>query len=322
MKYRKYTIRVNAGASEIISALLPDLGINAVEIEDGEVPLDTWTAGTYLDELPENNVPEGEAYLSFYMENEDEGQMLSDVRDLLDSLRDNLDVGEGSITVSETEDKDWINNWKEYFHSFEIGFEDGRKAGFVPSWEEPDEDMAYDYLIRIDPGTAFGTGAHETTRLAIRFLQKYTVKGDSLLDIGIGSGILSIMAFLFGAERALGIDIDPNSEPAVLQNLRDNGLENADFQLRIGNILKDKELYSEILDKGPYQIITANILPDVLIPLLGMISPFLADGGHLVLSGIIQNKSQEMVDAIGQNGFSIVEAMEDGEWIGFIVQRP
>ncbi|MBO6132820.1 MAG: 50S ribosomal protein L11 methyltransferase [Lachnospiraceae bacterium] len=323
MKYIKYRIKTLKTATDILGDLLSDLGIDGIEIEDGEVPLDTWTAGTYLESLPENEVPDGVAFVSFYLdskanENQDMEQRL---QELLDGLKTNMDIGEASISVSETEDQDWINNWKQYFSSFTIEFPDGKSAYFVPSWEEPESGKRHDYLVRTDPGAAFGTGAHESTSLAMKLLEKHAVKDGILLDIGTGSGILSVMAFLFGMKKAVATDIDSSAIDAANDNLKANSLTDRDFELYIGDIIEDLDLRKKVKAKGPFDIIIANILPDVLTKLSPLIPDLLSLNGIYITSGIILEKADYMRSVFAAEGLKVVDNISDNEWTAFSVEK-
>ena len=317
MKYVRYTIKTLQGAEDIIAALLSDLNVEGVEIEDASLPEDIKKNGTFYDVLPENNIEGDNAFVSFYIEKDrDKDSILSDVGRILKELRETMDIGDGGISVSETEDKDWINNWKEFFKSFTIDFEDGKKAFFTPSWEKEEADGSCDYTINIDPGTAFGTGAHESTRLCIRALEKYVKKGIRFLDIGAGSGILSLLSFMFGAGSGMGVDIDEGSVSAVHDNFEKNGLSDAPYHLVIGNFLEDRNVRDHA--GGMYDLIVANILPEVLIPLTGYIPEMLKDGGLYIVSGIIETKAESMRKCLEFNDFRILEENHDGEWVSFV----
>ncbi len=317
MKYDKYTIKTTAAAEDILSAELTELGVDGVEIEDNSIPDEIRGSEIFYDELPESQVPDGEALVSFYLaEGKDRSSVLRDVSALIERLRDNLDMGDGGISVSQTADEDWINNWKEYFHQFEINFEDGKNALFIPSWENPSDSGKHDYVVNIDPGTAFGTGAHETTRLCIRALQKYAKEGIRFLDVGTGSGILALMLFLFGAVKGIGTDLDPGAIPAVKENFAKNGLKDADFELILGNILDDKAVQEKAGNE--YDLVVANILPDVLEPLTPMVPGLLKDGGMYIVSGIIEEKAEMVKGFLEKAGFDIIEKQEDGEWVCYV----
>ena len=317
MQYNKFTIKTTPEAEDIISAELAEIGVDGVEIEDAGIPEEIENSAIFYDELPENNIDADTAYVSFYLEaSKDKNKVLSEVHELLKRLSEFVNIGDGGISVNATEDKDWINNWKEFFHQFSIDFDDGKKARFTPSWEKRDDDSSCDWEINIDPGTAFGTGAHHTTRLCIKALEKYLKKGDSILDIGTGSGILSLMAFKFGASRAIGTDLDEGSKTAVWDNFNANGLSDANFELILGNILDDSTVQKHV--GSGYDIVVANILPDVLEPLTPMVPSLLKEHGIYITSGIIDDKADYVRSFIEKAGLKILERHDDGEWVCYV----
>ena len=317
MKYIKYTIKTVKDAEDIIAALLTDLDVEGVEIEDASLPDDIRKNGTFYDVLPENNIEGDDAFVSFYIEeSKNRDEILEGVSTLLSGLRESTEIGDGGISVSETEDKDWINNWKEFFKSFTIDFEDGKTALFIPSWEKLKTEKKYDLVINIDPGTAFGTGAHESTRLCIRALEKHVKSGYRFLDVGAGSGILSLLSFKFGAASGLGTDIDDGAVPAVKDNFEKNGLSDAAYHRIIGNLLNDQNVRDHV--GFGYDLIVANILPDVLIPLTDYVPEMLKKGGIYIVSGIIDFKAEEMRKNLEFNDFEIIEENHDGEWVSYV----
>ncbi len=310
MKFNKYTIKTTTGAEDIVSSTLMDLGIEGVEIED-RIPLtDKEKAEMFVDILPQTEEDDGVAYLSFYLDaDEDNGPMLESVRAELDDLKSFMDVGECSIMSTQLQDTDYINNWKQYFHQFYVD-----DILIIPSWEDVKKEDEGKMIIHIDPGTAFGTGMHETTQLCIRELRKYVNKDTALLDVGTGSGILSIMAYKFGAASAVGTDLDPCAIEAVQDNMEKNGLDEAGFKLIIGNIIDSKEIQDEVGYKA-YDIVVANILADVLVPLTPVIVNHLKKGGIYITSGIIEDKEQTVVDAVKAAGLEVLEVNHQGEWV-------
>lgn len=318
MQYNRYTIKTITEAEDIISASLAELGIEGIEIED-KIPLtEEELAGMFVDIMPQGAEDDGIAYVSFYLDaSEDNTEMLESVKEELKSLSEFMDIGEGSITSSTTKDEDFLNSWKQYFHQFYID-----DILFVPSWENPgegeegnkdaesDEDQI---IIHIDPGTAFGTGSHETTRLCIRALRNYIREGMSVLDVGTGSGILALMAYKFGADYCIGTDLDPCAVPAVADNMEKNGLADRNYELIIGNIIDDKEVQDKV-GYGKYDIVCANILAEVLVPLIPVVKNHIKPGGVLILSGIIEGKEELIAETLKANGYEVVEIKEDGEW--------
>ena len=316
MKWKKYTIKTIAIAEDIVISTLMDLGIDGVEIED-KIPLTQQEKKQmFVDILPDMPEDDGIAYLSFYLDADtDTTDIMANVNSELEELKNFMDIGEASITSSETEDKDWINNWKEFFKQFYID-----DILVIPSWEEVKEEDKDKMIIHIDPGTAFGTGMHETTQLCIRQLRKHVTKETSLLDVGTGSGILSILAYRFGAKSAIGTDLDPCAIDAVRDNLEANGIENAGFELIIGNIIDDKEVQDQV-GYEKYDIVVANILAEVLVPLTPVILNQLKSGGIYITSGIIDDKEETVVDAVIKAGLEVLEVTYQGEWVSVTAKK-
>ena len=252
MKWKKFRIKTKTEAEDMIISSLYDIGLEGAQIED-HVPLTTLEKEQmFVDILPDMQEDDGIAYLSFFVEETEDGELLMNgevtaqedilkaVEEELDSLRTFMDIGEGSIEIDETEDIDWINNWKQYFKQFYVD-----DILIIPSWEKVKKEDEGRMIIHIDPGTAFGTGMHETTQLCIRQLKKYVTKDTELLDVGTGSGILSIAALKMGAKHAVGTDLDTCAVPAVEENKEANDIPEAAFDMMIGNIIDDKEVQED-----------------------------------------------------------------------------
>ena len=202
MKWNKFTLKTRSEVEDIVISTLADVGIEGVEIQDKQPLTESDKQQMFVDIMPDIPDDDGIAYLNFYLDvDEDKEKVLADVRAALAEMQECLDLGECTITESETEDKDWINNWKQYFKQFYVD-----DILIIPSWEEVKPEDRDKMIIHIDPGTAFGTGMHETTQLCIRQLKKYVTKDTELLDVGTGSGILSIIALKLGARHAVGTD--------------------------------------------------------------------------------------------------------------------
>ena len=262
MKWNKFTLKTRSEVEDIVISTLADVGIEGVEIQDKQPLTESDKQQMFVDIMPDIPDDDGIAYLNFYLDvDEDKEKVLADVRAALAEMQEFLDLGECTITESETEDKDWINNWKQYFKQFYVD-----DILIIPSWEEVKPEDRDKMIIHIDPGTAFGTGMHETTQLCIRQLKKYVTKDTELLDVGTGSGILSIIALKLGARHAVGTDLDPCAVPAVEENKEVNGIPVEAFDMMIGNIIDDKEVQDKV-GYEKYDIVTANILADVLVPL-------------------------------------------------------
>ena len=327
MKWKKFRIKTKTEAEDIIISTLYDIGLEGAQIEDN-VPLTPLEKEQmFVDILPQMQEDDGIAYLSFFVEETEDGELLMNgeitkeeeilnaVKTELDGLRDFMDIGEGSIAIDETEDIDWINNWKQYFKQFYVD-----DILIIPSWEEVKEEDKDRMIIHIDPGTAFGTGMHETTQLCIRQLKKFVKEDTELLDVGTGSGILSIVALKLGAKHAVGTDLDPCAVPAVEENKEVNEIPAQDFDMMIGNIIDDKEVQDKV-GYEKYDIVVANILADVLVPLTPVIVNQMKKGGIYITSGIIDNKEETVVEAVKAAGLEVLEVTYQGEWVSVTARK-
>lgn len=328
MKWMKFKIKTITEAEDIIISALYDIGLEGAQIED-KIPLTAVEKEQmFVDILPVGPEDDGIAYLSFFVEEKEDGsleiagekktadQIMEAVRCELEELRSFMDIGEGSIAIDETEDIDWINNWKQYFHQFIID-----DVLVIPSWEEVQPKDRDKMIPHIDPGTAFGTGMHDTTQLCIRQLRKYITPETVLLDVGTGSGILAILSIMFGARKALGTDLDPCAIEAVKENKEVNGIPDEAFKLIIGNIITDKEIQDQA-GYECYDIVAANILADVLVPLTPVIMHQLKKGGIYITSGIIDDKEQTVVEAVKKAGLEVLEITYQGEWVSVTARKP
>ena len=316
MKWNKFTLKTRAEMEDIVIAALAEAGVQGVEIEDRQPLTEYDKQQMFVDILPDMPEDDGVAYLNFYLEpEEDKEQILADVKKALDELQEFLDLGECTITESETEDKDWINNWKTYFKQFYVD-----DILIIPSWEEVKEEDKDKMIIHIDPGTAFGTGMHETTQLCIRQLKKYVTPETELLDVGTGSGILSIIALKLGAKHAVGTDLDPCAVPAVEENKEANGIPAEAFDMMIGNIIDDKNV-QDTVGYEKYDIVTANILADVLVPLTPVIVHQMKPGGLYITSGILDVKEEVVKEAVTAAGLEIMEVTHQGEWVSVTARK-
>jgi len=316
MRWNKYTIQTRAAAEDIIIASLADIGIEGVEIEDKQPLTREDKQKMFVDILPDVPMDDGTAYLSFYLEEDADTQtILEQVVQELDTLRKFMDIGEGAIETSQTEDKDWINNWKEHFRQFYVD-----DILIIPSWEEIQEKDKNRMTIHIDPGTAFGTGMHETTQLCIRQLKKYVTPETKLLDVGTGSGILSIAALKLGAAHAAGTDLDPCTLPAIRENKEKNGISEDSFTVILGNIIDDKEV-QDAVGYEAYDIVVANILADVLVPLTPVAVRHMTKDGIYITSGILEDKKGIVLEAIEKAGLKVIEVTQQGEWVSITVSN-
>ena len=327
MKWKKFMVKTTTEAEDIIISTLYDIGLEGAQIED-KVPLTPLEKEQmFVDILPDGPEDDGIAYLSFFVEEKEDGTMellgesvdtdtvVARMQAELEDLKSFLNIGEGSIMVSETEDIDWINNWKKYFHQFYID-----DLLVIPSWEEVKPEDRDKMIIHIDPGTAFGTGMHETTQLCIRQLKKYITPETELLDVGTGSGILSIVSLMYGIHHAVGTDLDPCAVEAVRENMETNHIPAEKFDMMIGNIITDKAVQDKV-GYNKYDIVVANILADVLVPLTPVIVNQLKTGGIYITSGIIDNKEQTVVDAVKAAGLEVLEVTYQGEWVSVTARK-
>mgnify|MGYP000339879895 CR=1 FL=1 len=317
MKWNQFRLKTTTEAEDIVSSMLADLGIEGVQIED-KIPLtQSDTEQMFVDILPDIPEDDGCAYLTFYLDEDvDKQELLLKVRQELEEMRSYLNVGECTIEESQTEDVDWVNNWKQYFHQFYID-----DILVIPSWENVEAKDSDKMVIHIDPGTAFGTGMHETTQLCIRQLKKYVTKDTELLDVGTGSGILSIIALKLGARHAVGTDLDPCAVPAVEENKEVNGIPVEAFDMMIGNIIDDKEVQDKV-GYEKYDIVTANILADVLVPLTPVIVHQMKPGAVYITSGILDVKEEVVKEAVVAAGLEVVEVTHQGEWVSVTARKP
>ncbi len=344
MRWNKFTIKTKTEAEDLVIATLTEIGIEGVEIEDKTPLSESDKKQMFVDILPDGPEDDGIAYLNFYVEakeeappesskavrkepceqpkadgslqiSDDVGEILATVRRELEALRHYVDIGEGTITVSQTEDKDWINNWKEYFHQFYVD-----DILIIPSWEEVKAEDQGKMIIHIDPGTAFGTGMHETTQLCLRQLKKYVTDQTELLDVGTGSGILSIAALKLGARHALGTDLDPCAISAVRENLEANDIPADMMELLLGNIIDDKTI-QDAAGYEKYDIVAANILAEVLVPLTPVIVKHLKHGGIYITSGIIEEKEDVVVEAVKAAGLEVLEVTHQNDWVSVTARK-
>ena len=316
MKWNRFTVKTKTEAEDIVISTLAEVGIEGVEIQDKQPLTEGDKAQMFVDIMPEGPADDGVAYLNFYLEEDaDKEAILKDVREALDDLKNFMDIGEATIEESQTEDKDWINNWKQYFHQFYVD-----DILIVPSWEEVKAEDKDKMILHIDPGTAFGTGMHETTQLVIRQLKKYVTPDTEMLDVGTGSGILGIVALKLGAKHVLGTDLDPCAVPAVAENKEANQIVDETFDMVIGNIIDDKAIQDQA-GYEQYDIVTANILADVLIPLTPVIVNQMKKGAYYITSGILDVKEEVVVEAVKAAGLTVVEVTHQGEWVSVTARK-
>ena len=316
MKWNQFRLKTTTEAEDIVSSMLADLGIEGVQIED-KIPLtQSDKEQMFVDILPDIPEDDGCAYLTFYLDEDvDKQELLLKVRQELEEMRSYLNVGECTIEESQTEDVDWVNNWKQYFHQFYID-----DILVIPSWENVEAKDSDKMVIHIDPGTAFGTGMHETTQLCIRQLKKYVTEDTEILDVGCGSGILGMLALKFGAKHSVGTDLDPCAIDATYENMDNNGISRDQYEVMIGNIIDDKEVQDKV-GYEKYDIVAVNILADVLVPLTPVIIHQLKKGGIYITSGIIEDKEEVVVEAVKKAGLEVLEVNHQGEWVSVTARK-
>ena len=316
MKWIRFTLDTHTQAVDILSYKLDEIGIEGIEIED-KVPLsEADKEKMFVDILPDPEDNDGTAKVHFYMEPEncDPEKVMLQVQDIFQEIKEFCEIGKGTVSLSETEDKDWINNWKAYFKPFRAA----QNIVIKPTWEEYKKEKDSDILIEIDPGIAFGTGSHETTKLCIQALNKYVKEGDSVLDVGCGSGILSIAALKLGAKHATAIDIDEVAVKVAAENFAVNNILPSVYTLLDGDLISNAFL--KVKAGVGHDIVVANILADVIIPLTGVVRPHLKKGGLYITSGILNTKEAEVREALEENGFEILSVEHMKEWCCFIAR--
>ena len=321
MKWNKLTIETTTAAEELLSWELQEMGIEGVEIQD-HVPLtEEEKKEMYVDLLPDDIEPDdGTARISCYVEeSEDLEKIIESIKTKMEELSAFVPMGSGKISLDVTEEEDWINNWKVFFKPFRLD----DNIVIKPTWETLTDQKEDDIIIEIDPGTAFGSGSHETTKLCISQLKKYVTPRTDLLDVGTGSGILSIIGRKLGAGYTMATDIDPNAIRATEENFEVNGVADGQSLVRRVNILDPEEAASFYKENGSkkYDVIVANILADVIIPLSGIVTPLLKENGVFITSGIINTMEEAVKEAMLANHFEILEIHHMKDWVS-ITARP
>ncbi len=338
MKWKKIALETTTDAVDLVSAMLDELGIEGIEIQDNVQLSEEDKKRMFIDILPELPEDEGKATVTFYLDEEENiEEKLEQVKQGLEELDSFIYTGEKTFVISETEDTDWINNWKAFFKPFRVD----DTIVIKPTWETLEETKDSDMVIEIDPGTAFGTGSHETTKLCILNLKKYVKEGDKVLDLGCGSGILSIVARKLGASFVLGTDIDENAVNVSGENACQNGIsatvaltkpsENIEYDeavfeagekgcgFYLSNVLEEPSSREKL--GNDYNVVVANILADVIIPLSKVAGEFMKSGSIFISSGIIYLKSEAVKEALLENGFEIVEVTQMGDWFSYVAKK-
>lgn len=304
MEWTEVNIYTTADGIELLCSKLTDIGIKGFVIKDSEDFKEflenkngQWD---YIDD-DLMGLADCETCITVYLPCNDQGaDMLNSVRAMLAEMKSSDTegaYGRLEAELASIREEDWANNWKQYFKPLKVG----DTLVIKPSWEEYD-DAGERIILEIDPASSFGTGQHHTTRLCLEILEGCVKEGDRILDLGCGSGILSIAAILLGAENAVAVDIDENAAATAKENAIKNHIPAENYKTYFGNILSDEKLAAEI--DGQYDIITANIVADVLIAMKDYFKRYLRDGGYLIVSGIIEERMEEVLSAIEECGFT------------------
>lgn len=313
MKWNKYRLATTTEAVDLISYTLAEMGIEGIEIED-KVPLsEEDKKRMFIDLLPDLEEDDGKAYVSFYIEPEkDHDSTLEEVLAAVRELADFVDIGEATIEKSQTEDIDWMNNWKKYWKPFKVD----EHIIIKPTWETVENVPEDTLVVELDPGTAFGTGTHHTTRLCITQLKKYMQPGQEVLDVGCGSGILSIIALLLGAKEASATDVDIHAVEAAVENARVNGIESDVYTVLTGDVISDADFRHKV-GEHKFDMVLANIFAEIIIPLSGVVKEMMKPGALFITSGIIDEREEDVRKALTENGFEIMEVIHSGGWVSF-----
>lgn len=318
MGWNRITISTVTGAEDMLSYELTELGACGVEVED-RVPLTQEEIDEmFIEVLPDHQEPDdGKALLHCYFdESEDLENVTIRIEEMLHRVKGFMDIGDGSIEYGFTKEEDWINNWKQFFKPLRLD----DTIVIKPTWEELTDQREGDVVIEIDPGTAFGTGSHETTRLCIEGLKEEIRPDTVMLDVGCGSGILSIIALKLGAKKTVMTDIDPRAVKAAGENMEVNHLSREQYETHFGNVLEDMEFVRSLGEKK-YDIVAANILADVILPLTSIVDLFLKKDGAFVISGIIETKEQEVLAQLKKYGYYAEKTRRMKEWLSITARR-
>lgn len=321
MEWAEISLKTTTEGLEIVTGFLMAHGVSSVMIEDAadfnRFLEDTTIHWDYVDEEL-MKLASCDTAVKFYLPDNPQGfETLNQIKAALPGLQqmNSINLGSLALNVSYREEEEWETAWKKYYHPIVIG----PKLAVVPEWEEfvpaPGQQV-----LRLDPGMAFGTGGHHTTRLCLSFLCGCPLKGAALLDMGCGSGILSIAARLLGAETATGVDIDELAVKISHENAALNGVDDERLTLYCGNVLADEALANK-LGEQQYDIITANIVADVIIAMAPLFARYLKQTGQLVVSGIISERAEEVLAVLRENGFALSEMREESDWAAAVLVR-
>ncbi len=317
MNWIEVSIYTTTNGIEIINGALIKLGINDAVIEDASVfedflQDDTMNWDYYDDELAK--MKDCESCIKVYLADNNQGnEWLQKINEFIEKLQDDnkdIDLGRLQIETRVLNDEDWANNWKQYFKPFIVS----DKIIIKPSWEEYKESIEGKIVLEIDPGMSFGTGQHHTTRLCIEQIIKHLDTDMDVLDMGCGSGILSIAAVLLGANSSVGVDIDENAVRIAKENAALNNIFDDRFTVYCGDVTNDESLQAKI-GNNKYDMIAVNIIAQIIMGMSMTFPKFLKKGGLVVASGIIKKYQQDVIDDFEALGLEIIEINESEEWV-------
>lgn len=319
MDWIKVTIYTTSEGIEPVSGRLYQLGISGLEIEDEKDFKDFLENNKqYWDYVDDELIKkmEGETTVKTYVSNDTAGrELLLSIKSTLAELKtldENNEFGRLETEIENMTELDWANNWRQYFHPIEIG----KKLMIKPEWEELPEPTDR-IVFNIEPGMSFGTGSHYTTQLCLEELEKYITPGVKMLDLGCGSGILSIISLLLGASEAVAVDIDPNAVDTAYSNAERNGVGRESYKVLSGNVISDVDIQKEI-SKSKYDVIAANIVADVIIALAPKAREYMKDDGVFITSGIIEDRIEDVKKALQENNFKIVKINQRKDWVSIV----
>lgn len=322
MDWIKVSIFTTSQGIEPVSGRLYQLGISGIEIEDEQDFKNFLKENKqYWDYVDDDLVRkmEGETKVKTYVSDDTEGrELLLSIKSTLSELKkldDSNEYGRLEIEIDSMTEQDWANNWRQYFHPIEIG----EKIIIKPEWEDLKEPTDR-VVFNIEPGMSFGTGSHYTTQLCIEALEKYIKPDIKMLDLGCGSGILSIISLLLGAEKAVAVDIDPNAVDTAYQNADRNNIDRSKYKVFSGNIVTDTDIQTEI-SKNKYEVIAANIVADVIIALAPAAKKYMTDDGVFITSGIITDRADDVKKVLEENGFEIITVNQRKDWVSMVCRQ-
>lgn len=322
MDWIQVTVYTTTEGIEPVSGRLYQLGVTGIEIEDenefNSFLEETRGSWDYVDDDLVERM-KGETKVKIYLSDNAAGHdILHSVRDSIAQLaamdKENV-FGRLDISLDNVNEEDWANNWKQYFKPLTVG----DKILILPEWETLNEDTDRT-VFTVNPGMSFGTGSHNTTQLCIEELENVLTKDTHVLDLGCGSGILSIIALLLGAPDATAVDIDPNAVDIAYQNAERNGIDKSVYRAFAGNVLADSELISKISDKK-YEVVVANIVADVIIALADIVPDLIVSGGIYITSGIITDRKEDVIARYKDSNFEIINIREKGDWVSVVMKR-